>query len=156
MTPQAFLSSLEWPNRVFTLFSPGCLDVIICRASVQALSLKKLPYQLLQELCPLLFPLSLSLSPSHRRHPVELAWRTFVRDTSSPSFSAFGARFPTTPPGDPTRVQGHTKDKMIQSPPSPFQNLSDLPPSLTCRRSRLSNLCCSANDSFSPSPCLRV
>lgn len=42
-----------------------------------------------------------SLSLSHRRRPVELAWRTFVWDTSSASFSAFGARFPTIPPGDP-------------------------------------------------------
>lgn len=37
-------------------------------------------------------------------------------DTSSPSFSAFGARIPTTPPGDP-RVGGHARDKMTQSAP---------------------------------------
>lgn len=47
---------------VFTLSSPRCLDVTKRRASIQALSFKKLPYQLLQELCPLfVFSLSLSL-----------------------------------------------------------------------------------------------
>lgn len=121
-----------------------------CRASIQALSLKKLPYQLLQELCPLLFPLSLCFAPSRRRCPVELAWRTFVRDTSSPSFSTFGARFPTIPPGEPTRVQGHKRDKMTQSPPapSPIQNHLDLPPSLTCQRSRLSNCAALSTTAF--------
>lgn len=39
-------------------------------------------------------------------------------DTSSPSFSAFGARIPTTLPGDP-RVRGHARDKMTQSAPFP-------------------------------------
>lgn len=152
LTPQALLSSLEKPNSIFTLFSLGSLDVIKCRASVQALSLKKLPFQLLQELCPLMFSFSLSrslspsLSPSHRRRPVELAWRTLVSDTSSPSFSAFGARFPTIPPGDPTRVQGHTWDKMTQSPL--LQNRSDPPSSFDLSKVSPLQLRCSDDDSF--------
>lgn len=45
-----------------TPLSPGCLDVIKCRALIQALSLKMLPSQLLQELCSLSISLSLSMS----------------------------------------------------------------------------------------------
>ena len=129
----------------------GSLDVIKCRASVQALSLKKLPFQLLQELCPLLFSLSLSLSLSLSKSQ-KTSWRVsleVVWDTSSPSFSAFGARFPTIPPGDLTKVQGHTWDKMTQSPL--LQNRSDLPSYFDPSKVSPLQLRCSDDDSFSPS-----
>lgn len=66
------------------------------------------------------FVFSLSLSPSHRRSPVESAWRTFLWDTSSPSFSAFGARFPTIPPWRSAKGSGAHKgqdDTVTPLPP---------------------------------------
>lgn len=126
-------SSLESPES--SLLSPGCLHLNKSRASIQALSSKKLPYQLHLELSPFLF--SLSLSPSHRRLPVELAWRTFSCETPLLHLSQLLEQdFQPHRPGGPWRFKD-MRDKMTQSPP--LQNCLDLPPSSTCPRSRLSD-----------------
>lgn len=64
------------------------------QSSELSFELKKLSYQLLQELCPF----SCFLSPSHRRCPVEFSWRTVVWDISSPfSFPSFWSKNPNHP-----------------------------------------------------------
>lgn len=96
------------------------------------------------------------LSPSHSRHPVEFAWRTFFvwRHLFSIFPQLLEQDFPTTLPGGPPGFRGTHKglnDKVVPSPES-------LRPSTLLDLSKVSplRLCCSGNDSFSPSPRIRV
>lgn len=106
-----FLSSLEMPN-----ISPGCPDMIKCRASIQALSLKKLPFQLRQESC-------LHFSPSSSLQVTDMScWvslEDFLCETPlSPSFFSYWSKIPSDSDWRSPRVRGaHERDKMKQLPP---------------------------------------
>lgn len=93
------------------------LNVIKCRGSIQALSLKKVAMSTASRVgSACLLARSPPLPPSHRRRPVALAWRTCVRDTSSPPF---GARLPTKLPGDPQVSGPHWGQDDTTAPLSP-------------------------------------
>lgn len=133
--------------------SAACRYVIKRRASVRALSLEKLPYQLLQQLCPLSF--ILSLSKSQKKSCWVSLEDIFSWDTSPPSLSAFGARFPTTLPGDPPGAfRGTAGDKMTRSPLCSHlsKEPSECPPSSTCWRSGLFHRAAPTATAFFPSP----
>lgn len=136
--------------------SAACRYVIKRRASVRALSLEKLPYQLLQQLCPLSF--ILSLSKSQKKSCWVSLEDIFSWDTSPPSLSAFGARFPTTLPGDPPGAfRGTAGDKMTRLPLCSHlsKEPSECPPSSTCWRSGLFHRATPTATAFFPSPHLR-
>lgn len=98
------------------------------------------------------------LSPSHRRRPVEFSLEDFCVRHLFSTFLSFWSKILNHTAWRPQRVQGHTRDKMTQSPPFPpsLQNCSDLSPSLTRRRSRLSNCVAPRATAFSFATTSRV
>lgn len=85
------------------------------------------------------FVLSLLLSKSQKKSCWLSLENIFVGHLFS-IFLSFWSKISNHTTWWSARVQGHTRDKMTQSPPSAtLQNPLDLPLSLTCRRSRRSN-----------------